>query len=385
MTHTSRRRDRGALCDLEARGLLARAFRFATAHELAMAAAAAQQFRRAAALASAWRVCDLSQSVAALPLPAEAPLLAHLKSSAVSSSSSVVQPFPNFKYRASLVGAALTASRLEAAALPGCTCEGGVCCPERCECAALNPQSSLKSGISKTNSVLPFECHGRCPCACSQHSIAKHTAIQRNSEVDRRHSPLASSACPFRASQRRHIAQLAVVWRDPSKGWSLESRQSFTIGDAICDYTGELISSTEAKRRQSRRDEAFGSATSSSSTTKPPIVGGNYVLTIDEVFGDTTLRTCVDAACWGSAGRFANHSCAPNCAVRVVRVGSRVSTLVLVALRSIAAGEELTLNYGSGAPTTDETSTSSTNQVLPTRIVCRCGEASCKGFLPYDP
>jgi len=242
--------------------------------------------------------------------------------------------------------------------------------------------------------VLPFECHDRCTCACAPR---KRRAIEKEAEGIAQNSSLLSlaSTCPLRASQRRHTAQLAVVWRDPHKGWSLESRQSFSTGDAICDYTGELISSAEAKRRQSRRDEGLSSATTPRSNAKTPGVGstpraaGNFVLTIDEVFGDTTLRTCVDAAQRGSAGRFANHSCAPNCAVRAVRVGSRVPTLVLVALRAIAAGEELTLNYGSGAPTADaeitHTNSSSASQDVPARIVCRCGEASCQGFLPYDP
>jgi SET domain-containing protein len=202
-------------------------------------------------------------------------------------------------------------------------------------------------------------------------------------------------ACPLRASQRRHSARLAVVWRDPAKGWGLESRQAFAPGDAVGDYTGEAISSAEAKRRQARRDGTAGSARSATAGTVAGTVAkgfggaGNYVLTVDEVFGGTTLRTCVDAARWGGAGRFANHSCAANCAVKAVRAGSRVPALVLVAQRAIAAGEELTLDYGSGGPAANEhggqKNSPAADDDAPARIRCRCGEVSCRGYLPYDP
>ncbi|KPJ21627.1 Histone-lysine N-methyltransferase EHMT1 [Papilio machaon] len=65
--------------------------------------------------------------------------------------------------------------------------------------------------------------------------------------------------------------------------------------------------------------------------------------------GEVAEQLCVDAAQFGSAARFINHSCRPNLApVRVftdVR-DLRLPNVALFALRDIAAGEELTFDYG---------------------------------------
>lgn len=60
-------------------------------------------------------------------------------------------------------------------------------------------------------------------------------------------------------------------------------------------------------------------------------------------------------------GDMVNHSCSPNCGMR--------GDIVVVALRDIAAGEELAYDYAmSDASDYDE-------------FVCRCGAASCRGVV----
>ncbi len=69
----------------------------------------------------------------------------------------------------------------------------------------------------------------------------------------------------------------------------------------------------------------------------------------------------VDASQGGDATAFINHSCAPNCFSRVTR-----GHFLILALRDIAAGEEITLDY-----------TPSQHPGLP----CTCGAPNCDGVM----
>jgi uncharacterized protein len=72
--------------------------------------------------------------------------------------------------------------------------------------------------------------------------------------------------------------------------------------------------------------------------------------------------TALDASCGGTEFRYINHSCAPNTFMR--RAHGRVE---FYALRPIAAGEEVTCDYG-------ETHHDGT-------LPCRCGSSSCRQLL----
>ena len=76
-------------------------------------------------------------------------------------------------------------------------------------------------------------------------------------------------------------------------------------------------------------------------------------------FGD---GTALDASRLGSHFKYVNHSCKPNAYMRLCR--GRVE---FYALREIAAGEEVTCDYG-------ETHHGG-------RLPCRCGSARCRGAL----
>uniref|UniRef100_A0A674GZD2 SET domain-containing protein n=1 Tax=Taeniopygia guttata TaxID=59729 RepID=A0A674GZD2_TAEGU len=64
---------------------------------------------------------------------------------------------------------------------------------------------------------------------------------------------------------------------------------------------------------------------------------GCYMFRIDEA-------EVVDATMHGSAARFINHSCEPNCYSRVIHVEGH-KRIVIFALRRILRGEELTYDY----------------------------------------
>lgn len=75
---------------------------------------------------------------------------------------------------------------------------------------------------------------------------------------------------------------------------------------------------------------------------------------------EVSARTAIDVSQSTHALRFTNHSCRPNAALRIVQ--GRVE---LYALRDLAAGEEITANYG-------ETHHEG-------RLRCRCGAPGCVG------
>jgi SET domain-containing protein len=84
----------------------------------------------------------------------------------------------------------------------------------------------------------------------------------------------------------------------------------------IVTYRGKLIATAEAHRRERSR------------------AGAKYMFEIDR-------RRTIDGASRRNLGRYINHACAPN-AKAVLRKGQ----IVFVALRSIDADEEITLDYG---------------------------------------
>jgi SET domain-containing protein len=102
----------------------------------------------------------------------------------------------------------------------------------------------------------------------------------------------------------------------------------------VIAYTGQRIGVEEAYRRRWRRH--------------------NYIFRINS-------RTLIDGAIGGSGAQFINHSCDPN-----LEVTGRGFKLWFVSVRSIAASEELTLDYfldgDAEAP-------------------CQCGSGLCRGTM----
>jgi hypothetical protein len=93
-------------------------------------------------------------------------------------------------------------------------------------------------------------------------------------------------------------------------------------------------------------------------------------------------RYMIDAAVDGNDARWINHSCDPNCEVYLEESEDgdpAKDRLVICAMRSIRAGEELTYDYGivTREPITEEER----------RLwACRCGAANCRGLmLEYVP
>ncbi len=77
---------------------------------------------------------------------------------------------------------------------------------------------------------------------------------------------------------------------------------------------------------------------------------------------ELTDKTALDASVAGNSLRYINHSCSPNCYIRVTATRVEFYTL-----RFVKKGEELSADYG---VTHHEG-----------KLPCRCGAANCKGFI----
>jgi len=131
----------------------------------------------------------------------------------------------------------------------------------------------------------------------------------------------------------RRIYEALTVGRSRITGKGLFAGARIASRAKIGEFEGEVIGLREARRR----------------------ARGRKVIAIVEL-----ERHALDATASPRGFRFINHSCDPNTFMRCTPVRAE-----FYARRSIAAGEELTVDYGD----------SHHNGKLP----CRCGAANCRG------
>jgi SET domain-containing protein len=112
--------------------------------------------------------------------------------------------------------------------------------------------------------------------------------------------------------------------------------QAIVAGTRVAEYVGERIGKAESLRRCEANNE--------------------YIFQLDDAVD-------LDGNVPWNPARFVNHSCAPNCEAQLVD-----GRVWLVALRDIAAGEELTFNYGYDLTDYKE-------------HPCHCGAPECVGYI----
>jgi SET domain-containing protein len=138
-----------------------------------------------------------------------------------------------------------------------------------------------------------------------------------------------------------------VIYRQSAiHGRGVFASQPIPDGTRVIEYSGERITKAEARRREVARCERQRR-------------GGDASVYIFEL----NQRHDLDGRKSRSVARFINHSCAPNCRVEVTR-----GRIWIVARRDIAAGEELTYDYG--FPFAEWR-----------QHPCRCGAPRCAGFI----
>ncbi|MCF3650661.1 SET domain-containing protein [Synoicihabitans lomoniglobus] len=129
-------------------------------------------------------------------------------------------------------------------------------------------------------------------------------------------------------------------------GSGVYARQAIADGDFITEYTGEIIDLPEAIKREKARQERKARGEECC----------DYLYLVDD-------DMIIDGRDSGNVARLINHSCEANCRSDVLD-----DRVWIIAAQDIAAGEELTFDYsytfrdGLGHP-------------------CRCGAASCLGYI----
>ena len=115
------------------------------------------------------------------------------------------------------------------------------------------------------------------------------------------------------AARKRAEQKHKVAVRSSAAGLGLYTTVPRKKDELLVEYTGERISEDEANRR-----------------------GGKYLFTVSKTL-------VIDGKGREHLGRYANHSCAPNCYAELDEKPGRV---YLRAKRALAEGEELTYHYG---------------------------------------
>jgi histone-lysine N-methyltransferase SUV39H len=139
----------------------------------------------------------------------------------------------------------------------------------------------------------------------------------------------------------------------------LRSPNSIQAGQFIDRYLGEVITSEVADHREEARiskDDA------------------SYLFSLDFFSEDDVY--VVDGRKYGSATRFMNHSCNPNCKLFSVSHSHsdlKLFEIAFFALTDIPAFTELTFDYCPGWKPTDE--------IDPDAVKCLCGSENCRGQL----
>ena len=135
----------------------------------------------------------------------------------------------------------------------------------------------------------------------------------------------------------RDVILATVVFKpSPIHGTGGFASHDIPARSRVIEYLGEKITKRESLARCERNNE--------------------YIFAIDDAHD-------LDGNVSWNPARFLNHSCAPNCEARFI--GGRIW---LVAIREIRAGEELTFNYSYDLEDYRE-------------HPCRCGAASCVGYV----
>ncbi|KAJ5166796.1 uncharacterized protein N7482_005577 [Penicillium canariense] len=232
----------------------------------------------------------------------------------------------------------------------GCDC-AGFCHPKRCSC--------LIEEMDSDNLIVAYD---RLP---SGQVVLRKDFLNRKAMI---------SECSFRCRCSNtgdcwnHVVQRGrqihlEVFHTGARGFGLRSPEPILAGQFIDCYLGEVITKKDADARETLHEN-----------------GQSYLFSLDWLIDDDHPYEdsyVVDGQKFGSATRFINHSCNPNCKIIPVSTtrlsDQRLYYLAFFAIRDIPAETELTFDYH---PNWD-----GSKNVDPNAVKCLCGEENCRGQL----
>lgn len=129
-------------------------------------------------------------------------------------------------------------------------------------------------------------------------------------------------------------------------GHGVYARVAIPAGYVIVEYRGERITKAESARREKARLERVRRGQD----------GTTYVFRLNQ-------RHDLDGRRWGNISRYINHSCDSNC-----RTEKQRGRIWIIAMRDIARGDEITIDYGYRFRHWAENP-------------CRCGSTQCAGYI----
>ncbi|GIZ38069.1 hypothetical protein CKM354_000149500 [Cercospora kikuchii] len=135
------------------------------------------------------------------------------------------------------------------------------------------------------------------------------------------------------------------VVKTEQRGHGIRAARSFKPGQIIMEYTGEIITEGECQERMQKlymNKQCY------------------YLMEME--------RGLVLDGTKGSAARFINHSCDPNCEVRMTKVGGVPRMGIYAGPSGIMTNEELSYDYNF-------------DNFGDTRQTCYCGSWNCRGYL----
>ncbi|KAF8154094.1 hypothetical protein B0H34DRAFT_661470 [Crassisporium funariophilum] len=153
------------------------------------------------------------------------------------------------------------------------------------------------------------------------------------------------SYCQNQRFQRKHYADIEIVLTE-KKGYGLRAEVDLPRDTFIYEYVGDVVNPASFKRRMREYAEEG-------------IQHFYFMMLQKDEFIDATKS--------GGIGRFANHSCNPNCYVAKWTVGIHVR-MGIFAKRNIKQHEELTFNYN-------------VDRYGHQAQECFCGEPMCVGYI----
>ncbi|KAK0946358.1 hypothetical protein LTR29_002120 [Friedmanniomyces endolithicus] len=135
------------------------------------------------------------------------------------------------------------------------------------------------------------------------------------------------------------------VLKTPDRGFGVRSCRTWAPGQIIMEYTGEIVSEGECQRRirEDYKDKQC-----------------YYLMELE--------RGLIIDGTKGSMARFINHSCEPNCEVRMVKVNGTPRMGVFAGEGGVATGQELTYDYNF-------------DNFGEKQQMCYCGAPTCRGYL----